>query len=71
MLGKKEVPILELRDLDAKVVPILHDEIIVEAKANIAGQVSGIVKGCMQKAFVEMKLGFPMIAEPVESDVWR
>jgi len=60
----------ELKELDARVVHILHDEIIVEARAGIAGQVIGIVKGCMERAFVEMKLGVPMKVVPVEGDTW-
>jgi len=60
----------KLKDMDARVVHILHDEIIVEAKADIAGQVSGVVKDCMERAFVEMKLGVPMIAEPYIRETW-
>jgi len=60
----------KLRDLDARVVHILHDEIIVEARADIAGQVSGVVKDCMEKAFEELKLGVPMKVVPVEGDAW-
>jgi len=60
----------ELKDMDARIVHILHDEIIVEARVDIADKVGGIVKGCMEKAFVDMKLGVPMMAEPVVRDVW-
>jgi len=60
----------KLMDLDARVVHILHDEIIVEAKADIAGQVAKVLKGCMEKAFVEMKLGVPMKVVPVEGEAW-
>jgi len=60
----------KLRKLDARVVHILHDEIIVEVRAEISGQVSEIVKDCMEKAFVEMKLGVPMIVESKIRDAW-
>lgn len=60
----------ELRDLDARVVHILHDEIIVEANEEIAGQVNKIVKGCMEKTFEQLKLGVPMNVEPDIRDAW-
>jgi len=60
----------KLRDLDARVVHILHDEIIVEAKADIAGQVKGIVKDCMEKAFEDLKLGVSMHVVPEVRDAW-
>ncbi len=59
-----------LKDLDAKVVHILHDEIIVEANEDIAGKVKEIVKNCMEKAFEELKLGVSMLAEPKKRDTW-
>lgn len=59
-----------LRDLDARVVHILHDEIIVEAKAGITGQVKRIVKDCMENAFEQLKLGVLMHVEPEEGDAW-
>jgi len=61
----------KLRDLDARVVHILHDEIIVEAKEDVAGQVEGIVKGSMGKAFEELKIGVPMIVESDIRDTWE
>jgi DNA polymerase I len=60
----------ELRDLDAKVVHILHDEIIVEAKEEIAGQVKGIVKDCMERAFEQLKLGVLMHVKPKGKNTW-
>ena len=60
----------KLRDLDARVVHILHDEIIVESKADITGQVEGILKGCMEGAFEELKLGVVMLVEPKKRDAW-
>jgi len=60
----------KLRDLDARIVHILHDEIIVETKEEIAGHVEDIVKGCMESAFEQLKLGVLMIAEPYIGDAW-
>lgn len=59
----------ELRNLDARIVHILHDEIIVEARDDIADEVGRIVKNCMEGAFEQLKLGVVMIAEP-EVDTW-
>ena len=56
--------------LDARVVHILHDEIIVEAKDDIAGQVEEIVKESMEGAFEQLKLGVPMIAKPKRREAW-
>ena len=39
---------------DAKIVHILHDEIIVEAREDIAGDVAVTVKACMERAFTEI-----------------
>jgi len=61
----------KLQGLDARVVHILHDEIIVEARTEIACQVKWIVKGCMESAFEDLKIGMPMLIEPVEGDAWE
>jgi DNA polymerase I len=60
----------ELRNLDARVVHILHDEIIVEARAEIADKMEGVVKNCMEKAFEELEIGVVMLVEPEIKDVW-
>ncbi|MBT5529851.1 MAG: hypothetical protein HOK35_11875 [Cytophagia bacterium] len=60
----------KLMSLDARVVHILHDEIIVEAKDDIAGQVEEIVKESMEGAFEQLKLGVPMIAKPKRREAW-
>ena len=43
-----------LRDKDARIVHTMHDEIIVEAKSEIAEEVSAIVQKCMIQPFEEM-----------------
>jgi DNA polymerase I len=60
----------ELQGMDARIVHILHDEIIVEANEEIADKVEGIVKNCMEKAFEDLKLEVRMLVEPVEGDAW-
>ena len=60
----------ELKSLDARIVHILHDEIIVEANNEIADKVFAIVKKCMEKAFEQLKLGVRMIAEPDIRSAW-
>lgn len=60
----------KLLNLDAQIVHILHDEIIVEAKEEVAEKVAGLVKKCMEKAFEQLKLGVPMMADPKKRDTW-
>ena len=61
---------VELRGLDARIVHILHDEIIVEAKEDIADKVKKVVKRCMENAFEQLQLEVPMFAEPEIMDTW-
>jgi len=62
----------KLKDLDAKIVHILHDEIIVEARDDIAKSVSDIVKEVMEKAFDDIlaDVKVPMLVKPKRRDVW-
>lgn len=41
----------QLAGLHAKIVHIMHNEIIVDAKEEIAADVAVIVKECMERAF--------------------
>ena len=59
-----------LRGLEAKIVHVLHDEIIVEAKAEIAETVGKIMKECMERAFEEIFKDVPFEAKPIISDSW-
>jgi DNA polymerase-1 len=59
-----------LRGLDAKIVHLLHDEIIVEAKAEIAEAVGEIMKECMEGAFVAIFKDVPFEAKPIISQSW-
>ena len=60
----------KLRDMDARIVHILHDEIIVEVKEDIADKVEEIVKNCMESAFEQLKLGVLMKVEPDIRGAW-
>jgi len=48
----------------------LHDEVIVEAKADIADEVAKIVKTCMEGAFNEILPELPFKVEPEIRDSW-
>lgn len=60
----------ELAGLDARIVHILHDEVIVEAKEGIAEGVAKKVKGCMEKAFKYLVGNVPFAVEPEIRDSW-
>jgi DNA polymerase I-like protein with 3'-5' exonuclease and polymerase domains len=59
-----------LRGLDASIVHVLHDEIIVEVKAEIAEAVAEIMKECMEKAFGKIFKGVPFEANPTIATSW-
>ena len=52
---------------DAGIVHILHDEVIVEARAEIANDVAAIVKTCMERAFINMLPGVPYRLQPFQT----
>lgn len=60
----------ELADQDARIVHILHDEVIVEAKEDIAKDVVVTVKKSMEQAFKGMLPEVPMVVKPVVRDSW-
>ena len=60
----------QLAGQDAKIVHILHDEVIVEARQDVADDVAAIVKKCMEKAFIEFLPGVPFVVEPEVRDSW-
>ena len=60
----------KLKDSDAQIVHILHDEVIVEAKADIADDVAKIVKTCMEGAFKKVIPNVPFKVEPEIRDAW-
>jgi DNA polymerase-1 len=51
----------QLAGHNARVIHILHDEVIVEAKDDVADAVAVIVKECMEKAFGEILPEVPFV----------
>jgi DNA polymerase I-like protein with 3'-5' exonuclease and polymerase domains len=60
----------KLKNLDAQIVHILHDEVIVEAKADIADDVAKIAKACMEDAFEKLIPNVPFKVEPEIKASW-
>jgi DNA polymerase-1 len=60
----------QLNGHDARIVHILHDEVIVEARSDIAESVAVTVKNCMEKAFNDVLPGVPFVVEPEIRDSW-
>lgn len=60
----------QLADLDAQIVHILHDEVIVEVKEGIVDTVEGIVKECMEEAFKDFLPAVPFSVEPEVRNSW-
>jgi DNA polymerase I-like protein with 3'-5' exonuclease and polymerase domains len=55
---------------DARIVHILHDEVIVEARTDIVDFVAVTVKNCMEKAFNDILPEVPFVVEPEIRDSW-
>ncbi len=60
----------ELKDLDARIVHILHDEIIVEAEESITDEVADKVNRCMEHAYKSYFSNVPMMVELEVVDAW-
>lgn len=60
----------KLKASDAQIVHILHDEVIVETKADIADDVAKVVENCMLGAFNEIFPEAPFKVEPEIRDRW-
>lgn len=60
----------QLSGYDVRIVHILHDEMIVEARVDIAGELAVIVKVCMEGAFFEIFQDVPFVVEPEIRDSW-
>lgn len=54
----------------AQIVHILHDEIIVEVREDIAGDVAVTVKECMERAFTEIFPEVRFVVDPEIRDSW-
>jgi DNA polymerase I len=68
---------MALIDLDGRltgqntqIIHILHDEIIVEAREEIAGDVAVTMKDCMERAFVEIFPEVHFVVNPEIRDTW-
>ena len=59
-----------MREKDARIVHTMHDEIIVEAKSEIAEEVAAIVQKCMIQPFEEMLPSVTFKVEPVIRATW-
>jgi DNA polymerase I-like protein with 3'-5' exonuclease and polymerase domains len=60
----------KLNGLDARTVHTQHDEIIVEARNDIADQVQAIVKESMEAALERIIPEVPFVAEIRVADLW-
>jgi DNA polymerase-1 len=60
----------KLNGLDARIVHTQHDEIIVEARDEIADQVQAIVKGAMEEAFKKIIPEVLFVAEIRVAEAW-
>jgi DNA polymerase I-like protein with 3'-5' exonuclease and polymerase domains len=60
----------QLAGKDARIVHILHDEVIVEARTDVAESVAVMIKNCLEKAFSEILPEVPFVVEPEIRDSW-
>jgi DNA polymerase-1 len=60
----------QLDGQNACIVHILHDEVIVEARADIVDSVAETVKECMENAFNDILPEVPFVVEPEIRDSW-
>jgi DNA polymerase I len=56
--------------LDAHLVLTLHDEIVVEARDELVGQVSEVVAECLKEAFMGIIPGMPFELEMRIAEAW-
>jgi DNA polymerase I len=59
----------ELR-LDAHLVLTLHDEIVIEARDELVGQVVEVIDKCLKEAFMNIILGMPFELEMKIAEAW-
>jgi DNA polymerase I-like protein with 3'-5' exonuclease and polymerase domains len=60
----------KLNGLDARIVHTQHDEIIVEAREDIADQVKAMVADTMEKALGRIIPEVPFVVEPRVAEAW-
>jgi len=61
---------LKLRDMDARIVHIIHDEIIMEARSDIAEDMAEIMRESMEGAFRKLLPNVPIRVQPSIRDTW-
>jgi len=59
-----------LEGVDARIVHILHDEIVVEARDGIEDQVKAIVEESMEESLKRIIPSVPFVAEIRVADAW-
>lgn len=59
-----------LKDWDARTVNTVHDEIVVEAREDVAEEVQHIVEECMVRAGQDILKVVPVVAEASLADYW-
>ena len=59
-----------LADLDAQIVHIMHYEIIVETREDVADHVAAVAKECMERTFAEIFPEVPFVVNPEIRDKW-
>ena len=69
-----KLPLVRISDrlegVDAQIVHTQPDEIIVEARDDIADQVRQIVKESMEEAFKRLISEVPFVVEPRVAEIW-
>ena len=61
----------KLKDTDAQIVHILHDEVIVEARKDIVDVVAVTVRNCMERAFKDIIPEVPFVVVPEVKASWK
>jgi DNA polymerase I len=60
----------KLADMDAQIVHVMHDEIIFEAREDVADHVAAVAKECMERTFAEIFPEVPFVVNPKIRDTW-
>ena len=55
---------------DAQIIHVMHDEIIVEAREDLAAHVAAVAKKCIEITFTEIFPEVPFVVNPEIRDSW-
>jgi DNA polymerase I-like protein with 3'-5' exonuclease and polymerase domains len=58
------------RGLDAKILMVIHDELVLEVEESIAEEVKILLEDCMIRGFTFYFKDVPMVVDAVVSDAW-